>query len=448
MSSDALTNLLLGLKNKAPAPAPTPAPAPVASIVSVGPAPVYSPVAAPAPKPAPAPAPQAVAPAPALSTGIINSLLTDAQRKDIQGSYNRLASSGDEASLQKYLATTPYTAAQLAAVTGYGVSDMQAALDRARAAQPNAQQWAPAVTQSTLGGTAKHIFGGDPGVTDGAAAIAKNQYEAAKLVGFRGTYEQWAQQQAANKEQAIKEVAANPNVVVGPNTPESQLDAVKNAPLPPASLGAVTGGGSGLIGGSGSSSTITGGTAPTATEMTPGMSVEERAAKIAATDSPLMQQARGRAMQQMNERGLINSSLGVQAGQDAVLDRAIDVAKADAQTDFQNAQNNANRNLNWQTAQLQAETSMKNAQLSSQTQLSVAEINRQYSQMANLSSTSASMLTAFNNDINSIVLADLPAEAKEAAINARTQTLRLSMNVMGAINGDVDMNNLLNQILG
>lgn len=184
------------------------------------------------------------------------------------------------------------------------------------------------------------------------------------------------------------------------------------------------------------------------TQVTPEMSVEERAAAIAATDSPLMQQARGRAMQQMNERGLINSSLGIQAGQEAVLDRATDIAKADAQTSFLNSQNNANRNLNWQTAQLQAQTSLQNSQLSAQTQLSVAEINRQYSQMANLSSTSASLLTAFNNDVNSIVLSDLPAQAKEAAINARTQTLRLSMNVMGSINGDVDMNTLLNQILG
>ena len=190
------------------------------------------------------------------------------------------------------------------------------------------------------------------------------------------------------------------------------------------------------------------GSGATQTEVTPEMSVEERAAAIAATDSPLMQQARGRAMQQMNERGLINSSLGIQAGQEAVLERATDIAKADAQTEFQNSQNNANRNLNWQTAQLQAQTSLQNAQLSAQTQLSVAEINRQYSQMANLSSTSASLLTAFNNDVNGIVLSDLPAEAKEAAISARTQTLRLSMNVMGSINGDVDMNTLLNQILG
>ena len=187
---------------------------------------------------------------------------------------------------------------------------------------------------------------------------------------------------------------------------------------------------------------------PANTTVTPEMSVEERAAAIAATDSPLMQQARGRAMQQMNERGLINSSLGIQAGQEAVLDRATDIAKADAQTEFQNSQNNANRAQQLEIAQLQAQTSLQNAQISASTQLQVAEINRQYSQMANLSSTSASLLTAFNNDVNNIVLSDLPAEAKEAAINARTQTLRLSVNVMGSINGDVDMNKLLNQILG
>ncbi len=186
----------------------------------------------------------------------------------------------------------------------------------------------------------------------------------------------------------------------------------------------------------------------TQTEVTPEMSVEERASRIANTDSPLMQAARGRAMQQMNERGLINSSIGIQAGQDAVLDRATDIAKADAQTEFQNAQANANRIQQMKVAQLQAQTALQQSQISAQTQLSVAEINRQYSQMANLSSAANSQLTSFNNDINNIVLSDLPTEAKEAAINRRTQTYRMSMNVLGSINGDVDMNSLLNSILG
>lgn len=79
--------------------------------------------------------------------------------------------------------------------------------------------------------------------------------------------------------------------------------------------------------------------------------VEQRAANIARGDSVLMQQARGYANQASNERGLINSSLGIQAAQDAVLNRAIDVAKQDAATSADAAKFNANQANSWNLAQ-------------------------------------------------------------------------------------------------
>lgn len=85
--------------------------------------------------------------------------------------------------------------------------------------------------------------------------------------------------------------------------------------------------------------------------VTPKQTVQQQTADIARQDSPLMQQARGRAMQQMNERGLINSSLAVQAAQDAVLDRAIQIGGADAATNANAAQFNANQGNAWNLAQ-------------------------------------------------------------------------------------------------
>ena len=58
--------------------------------------------------------------------------------------------------------------------------------------------------------------------------------------------------------------------------------------------------------------------------------VESRVNNIARSDSPLMQQARGAALQQMNDRGLINSSLGIGAAQDAVIRNALPIAQQDA----------------------------------------------------------------------------------------------------------------------
>lgn len=75
--------------------------------------------------------------------------------------------------------------------------------------------------------------------------------------------------------------------------------------------------------------------------VTPDQLVENRTNNIIKADSPLMQQARGGAMQQMNERGLVNSSIAVGAAQDAVLGKAIEIAKPDAQTYAESAQFNA-----------------------------------------------------------------------------------------------------------
>lgn len=58
--------------------------------------------------------------------------------------------------------------------------------------------------------------------------------------------------------------------------------------------------------------------------------VAGRVDSIIGKDSPLMQRASTRANQQMNARGLTNSSMAVGAGQAAVMDAATPIANADA----------------------------------------------------------------------------------------------------------------------
>lgn len=77
--------------------------------------------------------------------------------------------------------------------------------------------------------------------------------------------------------------------------------------------------------------------------------VEGRANKIIQADSPLMQRAKSLADQKTNERGLINSSIGVGAAQTAVLDAATQIAAPDAQAFTQ--QRLANQQLKNQTNQ-------------------------------------------------------------------------------------------------
>lgn len=62
---------------------------------------------------------------------------------------------------------------------------------------------------------------------------------------------------------------------------------------------------------------------------------------IIDTNSPLMQQAETSAKQAANSRGLLNSSLAVGAGQDAVIRAALPIAQQDAGTFANSAQYNA-----------------------------------------------------------------------------------------------------------
>jgi hypothetical protein len=69
---------------------------------------------------------------------------------------------------------------------------------------------------------------------------------------------------------------------------------------------------------------------PNSFSVTPDQTVAENVKKIVASDSPLMQQAATRASMKMNERGLLNSSQAIGAGQAAVYDAALPIAQQDA----------------------------------------------------------------------------------------------------------------------
>ncbi len=58
--------------------------------------------------------------------------------------------------------------------------------------------------------------------------------------------------------------------------------------------------------------------------------VQNRVLDIAGKNSPLMQAARTRALQDMNARGMVNSSIATGAGEAAVIDKALQIATPDA----------------------------------------------------------------------------------------------------------------------
>ncbi|MGZ5648754.1 MAG: hypothetical protein ACXWG8_00340 [Usitatibacter sp.] len=62
------------------------------------------------------------------------------------------------------------------------------------------------------------------------------------------------------------------------------------------------------------------------------MTVQGQLEKLLDKDSPLMQQARSRALIEANNRGLINSSMAQQAGEEAAIQSALPIAQQDANT--------------------------------------------------------------------------------------------------------------------
>jgi hypothetical protein len=98
-------------------------------------------------------------------------------------------------------------------------------------------------------------------------------------------------------------------------------------------------------------------------EVKPDQTVSGQISNIIASGSPLMQQAEANARNIMNQRGLINSSQGITAGQSALYSAATPIATADAATyakaatDTTTAQNTAalqNSQLGTQTSQFNA----------------------------------------------------------------------------------------------
>lgn len=230
-------------------------------------------------------------------------------------------------------------------------------------------------------------------------------------------------------------------------------------------IGGVTGGGSGSgtggtsAGGSSSSSSSTtgnGGTVPW--NVTPDQTVEGRINGIINGNSGIIQQARTRALEAMNDRGTVNSSMAQTASDAAAYQAAIPIAQADAATTSKAAGYNADIQNQFSTNSLNRSASMDQAQLSANTQKSVAQLNAETSktiaslnneaqaQAAKLQQDNSTLLNtnsqaaqAFNTGmsaINNIQLNDkMDATTKTQAIANVWHSVQMQLQVLGSTSG-------------
>ena len=209
--------------------------------------------------------------------------------------------------------------------------------------------------------------------------------------------------------------------------------------------------------------------------------VQGQVKNIIDANSPLMQQAETRSLQKSNDRGLINSSISVGAGQGALYDAAMLMAAADASMYGRSAEvNNAVQNQFKTAANAQsydlakmsttqefdlakmAET-QKNQTLQltqkygydkdllniqSESAKETANIAAKYRNLTQASASATSMINNSSDHIHSIMMnPDLDGPAKQAAIDSYNANLNKSLQLIGSMAGDVDLSNLLESLL-
>lgn len=187
-----------------------------------------------------------------------------------------------------------------------------------------------------------------------------------------------------------------------------------------------------LAGGSSSQSTATG--APGTWNVTDDQTVESRIAGIlnpSSAMSPIIQQARTRALEQKNERGLANSSLAQTASDSAAYDAALQIAKPDAATFADAGKTNALAKTQWEISQANNQTSRDNTTANIAAQRELQRSTQLYNNLSTQTATATSIQQWGMTTITAIQASDLSADAKNAAISSVKQFLTDSYQIQG-----------------
>lgn len=182
--------------------------------------------------------------------------------------------------------------------------------------------------------------------------------------------------------------------------------------------------------------------------------VQGQLEEIMKSDSPLVAQGRTRSNQEMNARGLLSSSMAIQASDQAAYNAALPIAQADAKT-FETAsqQNTAAQNDALKSnasfvndankVNLGAELDALKANLDSATKTKLTSIEADYKTLIQTSASAGEIYKGTLSAISNIVAdANMTAESKATAVNGLFNRMGSAMNLIGSING-VDVSDLL-----
>lgn len=169
---------------------------------------------------------------------------------------------------------------------------------------------------------------------------------------------------------------------------------------------------------------------------------------LLADDNPLVQMARTQGLESANQRGLLNSSLGAEAGALAHYQYAMPIAQADAATAASAARSNADNSTQVSLANASAQNQFDLASFNAQKQLEL--LNQQNKntlgqltaqQQNTLQNTYLSQMSTFQNMLGQytqqIQMADMPAEAKTEQIAQLQASMNNLISWAGAAYGNM-----------
>lgn len=176
---------------------------------------------------------------------------------------------------------------------------------------------------------------------------------------------------------------------------------------------------------------------------------------LTQSDNPIMQMARTKSNEQMNSRGLLNSSMALGAADLAAYQAALPIAAADA-TNYSNisqanqaAQNeagkfNAGATNAASTANLNAWVDTAKANMDAATKTQLATIEADYKTTMQNSATASEMYKQTVKNLSDIFTnKDMDATAKNKAVQNQLYMMQQGFRIAGAI-GNMDLGSLLN----
>ena len=175
---------------------------------------------------------------------------------------------------------------------------------------------------------------------------------------------------------------------------------------------------------------------PTQWTTTPDQTVAGNVKSLTAEDSGIIQQARTRANQKMNDRGLLNSSMAQSASDSAAYDAAIPIAQADAANASKVAGYNTDTKNKFaaQDTDVQNQFALKN--LDAKTQTTLAEIqvrDKLLLQRSGIASDAYMQYSKilYENSVNKNMDGPARAQADQNAFNLYQQQISMASLLTG-----------------